>query len=311
MNDSMLFKFLLLVGLCWAFDQNYHYFLKKEAQKGSTSEGVRYWKWEGTPEGHIDFSYGYPSAILFEFRHKGQELVSQPFWAHGDIYYVVLEGKIDFGDNEFVSKPVPTNETVWVRAGTPVQKVAAATEKALLIAIGADFEINVDNFPNLNTSETLRELRLSTSAGYHYAMANSHVRPNPTNPTNLTNHNWGGPQEEGGIPPLLMVTWMADSMLPTHYHPTSALYVLQQGEFYFPGEWVQMQVGEMRWVAPGHLYDGEGSMSNGANILVLGADSNPTFQENQPDMPYVMAHTHQSHTIFSGVNVNKLTVQDL
>jgi len=304
----MLLHFVLLVGFCFAFDQNYHYFLKKEAQKGSTSEGVRYWQWEGTPEGQLDFSYGYPSATLFEFSFEGQSLVSQPFWTHGDVYYVILEGTIDFGGNAFLSRPVFTNETVWVRAGTAVQKVVALTDKALLIAIGANFEINVDSFPNLNTSETLRELR--TSPGYHYELANSVERPNPTNPTNLTNHNWGGLQEADGIPPLIMVTWMPDSMLPTHYHPTSALYVLQQGEFYFPGEWVQMHVGEMRWVAPGHLYNGEGSMGNGANIFVLGADSNPTFQDNPPDMPYVMAHTHQSHTIFGGVNVKKLTLHD-
>jgi len=304
----MFCSFLLLLGLCFALDTNYHYFLKKEALQGFTSEGVRYWKWEGTPEGQLDFSYGYPAATLFEFSFKGQNLVPQPFWASGDIYYIVLEGIIDFGKNEFMSRPVYTNETVWVRAGTPVKKVVAVTENALLVAIGANFEINVNNFPSLNTSVTLREL--STSPGYHYEIANSVVIPNPTNPTNLTNHNWGGLQEEGGIPPIIMVTWMANSMLPTHYHPTSALYVLQQGEFIFPGEDIPMHVGEMRWVAPGHLYNGEGSLDNGANILVLGADSLPTFQDNPPDMPYIMAHTHQSHRIFGEVNVKKLKVQD-
>jgi len=309
MKYCKLFNFLLLLGVCYAFNQNYHYLLRKEALMGTTSKGVSYWKWEGTEWGHLDLSYGYPHATLFEFSFKGQDLISQPFWVHGDVYYIVLEGTIDFGQNAFVSRPVPTNETVWVRAGTPVQKVVAVSEKALLVAIGANFEINIDNFPIINTSVTLREL--STSPGYHYEIANSSVQPNPTNPTNLTNHGWGDNREHNGVPPLIMVTWMADSMLPTHYHPTSALYVLQQGEFIFPGEWVQMHVGEMRWVAPGHLYNGECSMGNGANIFVLGADSNPTFQDNPPDMPYIMAHNHQSHTIFEEVNVKKLKVQDL
>jgi len=311
MAKLVFFKLLMLVELCWTFDQNYHYFLKKDGLHSFTSQGVEYWKWQGTPWGHIDFSYGYPAATLFEFTRKGQELVSQPFWTHGDIYWIVLEGQIDFGDNEFVSSLVPVNETVWVRAGSPVQKISASSDTALLIAIGAELEFNIDNFPNLNTSETLREL--TTSSGYHYKIADGKVRPNPTNPTNLTNTNWGAKfnKESDGIPAIIMVTWMADSCLPTHYHPTSALYVLQQGEFYFPGEWVQMQVGELRWVAPGHFYDGECSMSNGANIFVLGADAGPMFQKSQPDMPYIMAHTHQSHMIFSGVNAKKLTVQDL
>jgi len=309
MAKFVFLKLFLLFELCWTFEQNYHYFLKKDARNDFTTQGVEYWKWEGTPWGHIDFSFGFPAATLFEFRQKGQVLVSQPFWNHGDIYWIVLEGQIDFGESQFVSNPVPANETVWVRAGSPVQKISSATETALLIAIGAEFEINIDNFPSLNTSETLREL--NTSSGYHYKIADGRVGPNPTNPTNLTNTNWGGIKERDGIPPYLMVTWMADSCLPTHYHPTSALYVLQQGEFYFPGEWVQMQVGELRWVAPGHLYNGECSMRNGANILVLGADAVPRFQDRQPDMPYVMAHTHQSHMIFSGVNAKKLTLEDL
>ena len=78
-----------------------------------------------------------------------------------------------------------------------------------------------------------------------------------------------------------MVTWKPHSVLPSHYHPTGALYVVQNGTMYFPGESVpKIEVGEIRWVRSGHFYDGEGSLDIGLNIIVLGADTHPmvTFE---------------------------------
>lgn len=217
----------------------------------------------------------------------------ESFWLPADVYFVVIEGTLKFGNVE--NKQLEYGDIYWAIAGELIGPLINISENSTCVVVimstspiipRSPSEVPSDNNPsvdqNLLRSRTYRQY----GDGFTWE-----ANPVPQEKECINN---GAVQQmyfetQINSPSVFRVKWAANCSIPYHYHPQGAMYFVLYGNMWFDGDGpvpsVQFNKAEMRYTAPGYPYGPEyNSDFDPLEIIVLGVETPPTFEE--PPKPY-------------------------
>jgi len=251
---------------------NYFHFVKNGVganydSKHVVGEGVSVFKWNGTIDGISDMQTDVCAHNVIEW-DAGSSTPYPPtsVWHQFDTTYFVAQGSVSVTVGG-VSKTMETGDTVWIQAGL---------SHSSFIPVGNTKGVIVDALKT--PFEPLDSQAPSESFEHRFYMASEELSPPTTFHGPNAHYEWWS--TGASDPDVLHVWWKPSASMNCHSHNEGALYVTGSGKMCFAGERDDdscLLAGEARWTKPHYEYTNEAAGSEGAEIIVLNIESNPSF----------------------------------
>lgn len=250
---------------------NYFHFVKNgdEANYDSrqvVADGVSLFKWNGTVDGISDMGNDICAHNVIEW--EAGSISSFPpasVWHQYDTTYFVARGSVSI-TVDGVSKTMKKGDTVWIQAGL---------SHSSLVPVDNDEGIIIDA---LKTPFDPQSSQSPSQKGEHrFYMASEELTPPTTFQGPNDHYEWYSTGSSD--PDVLHVWWKPSAAMNCHSHNEGALYVAGSGKMCFAGERNDdscLLAGDARWTKPRYQYSNEAAGSEGAEIIVLNIQSNPS-----------------------------------